>query len=249
MISFFRKLRQKLLEENRVTRYLIYALGEILLVVIGILIALWVNNQNELAQKAEREQVILTSLKEEFQENLNELDRDLQNLNATSSALETLLDWTNEPPEDLTEEQFENLLSKSFSSPDWTPSTFILEELKNSGGLSQLSDPELRAILFEWQRIYEDLSEVERDYNRYSNQYIDFLSMNGSVRNLDAINEAANSDVDLGLSPSTIASNSPSLLKSPEFENRVDNFYFLAARLQVQYERIRVQIQAIIDYS
>ncbi|WP_296705534.1 hypothetical protein [Algoriphagus sp.] len=36
MISFFRKIRQRLLAENRVTRYLIYALGEILLVVIGI---------------------------------------------------------------------------------------------------------------------------------------------------------------------------------------------------------------------
>ncbi|MFC3879819.1 DUF6090 family protein [Algoriphagus namhaensis] len=47
MISFFRHIRQKLLSQNRVTRYLIYALGEILLVVIGILIALQVNNWNE----------------------------------------------------------------------------------------------------------------------------------------------------------------------------------------------------------
>lgn len=47
MISFFRKIRQKLLSQNRVTRYLVYALGEILLVVIGILIALQVNNWNE----------------------------------------------------------------------------------------------------------------------------------------------------------------------------------------------------------
>ena len=47
MISLFRKVRQKLLQQNRVTRYLVYALGEILLVVIGILIALQVNNWNE----------------------------------------------------------------------------------------------------------------------------------------------------------------------------------------------------------
>jgi hypothetical protein len=43
MISFFKKIRQKLLSENKVTRYLIYALGEILLVTIGILIALQMN--------------------------------------------------------------------------------------------------------------------------------------------------------------------------------------------------------------
>ena len=43
MISLFRKIRQKLLAQNRVTRYLVYALGEILLVTIGILIALQMN--------------------------------------------------------------------------------------------------------------------------------------------------------------------------------------------------------------
>lgn len=47
MISFFRKFRQKLLSQNRVTRYLVYAIGEIFLVTIGILIALQVNNWNE----------------------------------------------------------------------------------------------------------------------------------------------------------------------------------------------------------
>lgn len=47
MIKFFRKTRQKLLSENRLSKYLIYALGEITLVVIGILIALQVNNWNE----------------------------------------------------------------------------------------------------------------------------------------------------------------------------------------------------------
>ncbi|SFO03859.1 hypothetical protein SAMN04488519_103190 [Algoriphagus ornithinivorans] len=60
MISFFRKIRQKLLQQNRLTRYLIYALGEILLVVIGILIALQLNIQKELAdEKKEIEQLLI----------------------------------------------------------------------------------------------------------------------------------------------------------------------------------------------
>ena len=47
MIKFFRKIRQKLLTENKLSKYLIYAIGEIILVVIGILIALSINNWNE----------------------------------------------------------------------------------------------------------------------------------------------------------------------------------------------------------
>ena len=47
MIKFFRRIRQKLLSENKFSKYLIYAIGEIILVVIGILIALQINNWNE----------------------------------------------------------------------------------------------------------------------------------------------------------------------------------------------------------
>ncbi|MCB0645472.1 MAG: hypothetical protein KDC49_02345 [Saprospiraceae bacterium] len=47
MIKFFRKIRQKLVAENRLSKYLLYAIGEIVLVVIGILIALQINNWNE----------------------------------------------------------------------------------------------------------------------------------------------------------------------------------------------------------
>jgi len=47
MIKFFRKIRHKLLTENKFSKYLLYAIGEIILVVIGILIALQVNNFNE----------------------------------------------------------------------------------------------------------------------------------------------------------------------------------------------------------
>ncbi|MGB5203859.1 MAG: DUF6090 family protein, partial [Eudoraea sp.] len=47
MIKFFRRIRQSLLTENKIGQYLKYAIGEILLVVIGILIALQINNWNE----------------------------------------------------------------------------------------------------------------------------------------------------------------------------------------------------------
>ncbi len=66
MISFFRKIRQKLLQQNRVTRYLVYAIGEIFLVVIGILIALQVNNWNENRKQEIEKKKLTASLAEEI---------------------------------------------------------------------------------------------------------------------------------------------------------------------------------------
>lgn len=62
MILLFRKIRQKLLTQNRVTQYLAYALGEIFLVVIGILIALQINNANEARKARISEKAVLNNL-------------------------------------------------------------------------------------------------------------------------------------------------------------------------------------------
>ena len=66
MIKFFRKIRQKLLSENKFSKYLIYAVGEIVLVVIGILIALQINNWNEIRQIKKVEKEILYVLLEDL---------------------------------------------------------------------------------------------------------------------------------------------------------------------------------------
>ena len=74
MISFLRKIRQKLLSQNKISGYLLYALGEITLVVIGILIALQVNNWNLERNDQIAEQKALQDLKEEFEDQAKRLE-------------------------------------------------------------------------------------------------------------------------------------------------------------------------------
>jgi len=62
MIKFFRHIRYNLMEQNKTGKYFIYALGEIILVVIGILIALSINNWNANKKTAKEEIVILNNL-------------------------------------------------------------------------------------------------------------------------------------------------------------------------------------------
>jgi hypothetical protein len=71
MIGFFRKIRQHLLSENKVVRYGAYALGEIILVVIGILLALNINNWNEAKKDRIIERYYLLNLREDLQADID----------------------------------------------------------------------------------------------------------------------------------------------------------------------------------
>ena len=99
MIKFFRKIRYNLMSENKTGKYFKYAIGEIILVVIGILIALSINswNQNRLDQLDKKE--ILSKLQIEFQANKNILqDYKIKNERSMNSniALMSLIGETKE---------------------------------------------------------------------------------------------------------------------------------------------------------
>ena len=74
MIKFFRRIRQRLLAENKISKYLLYAIGEIVLVVIGILIALQINNWND-EQKRELVTIgLMTQVRKELLQNIKRTD-------------------------------------------------------------------------------------------------------------------------------------------------------------------------------
>ena len=74
MIKFFRKIRQNLLMENKTGKYFKYAIGEIILVVIGILIALGINNWNENRKNLNEEKITLTKIHEDLATDLSQFD-------------------------------------------------------------------------------------------------------------------------------------------------------------------------------
>ena len=70
MLKFFRRIRRKLLNEDNLKKYLVYAFGEIFLVVIGILIALQVNNWNEKRKNQQEVEILINLLEKELSENI-----------------------------------------------------------------------------------------------------------------------------------------------------------------------------------
>ena len=82
MIKFFRKIRQRLLTENKFSKYLMYAFGEIVLVVIGILIALQLNNAKEISKLNETRHNYYSQI-------LVDLDKEIVNITNRISFLES----------------------------------------------------------------------------------------------------------------------------------------------------------------
>ncbi len=78
MLTFLRNIRRSLIEKGALHKYLLYAIGEIALVVIGILIALQINNWNEYRKDRVKEKEILANLAENFELNIATLETDIE---------------------------------------------------------------------------------------------------------------------------------------------------------------------------
>ena len=100
MIKFFRNIRQNLVMENKNGMYFKYAVGEIVLVVIGILIALQINNWNENVKKLKQEKIYYCKIKEDLESDKINIKRSLKSLNERISsakrALNNLYDGVND---------------------------------------------------------------------------------------------------------------------------------------------------------
>ncbi|WP_179345516.1 DUF6090 family protein [Winogradskyella ursingii] len=143
MIKFFRHIRQRLVKESRTSKYLLYAIGEIVLVVIGILIALQINNWNEERKDNAFEKEILSQIRAN-------LIQDRENLNDIKTWHQRAFDASQKLVDD-------SLRNKNFDSvPYWLGEvvhfsrfqslTNSYEALK-SAGLQTVKDKELRKNL------------------------------------------------------------------------------------------------------
>ena len=148
MIKFFRKIRQKLLSENlpgrqagKFSKYIIYAIGEILLVVIGILIAFQVNNWNENRKKNNVELQILETIKIDLERTLLDIQNDyelhLRYQNGGNKFQRFLLG------EDFPEDSIVHFFNLLSGDQHFFPNSSGYETLKSSG-MNTISNDSLR---------------------------------------------------------------------------------------------------------
>ena len=150
MLKFFRRIRQNLLMENKFIRYLLYAIGEISLVMIGILLALQVNNWNNLRIESSKEQMFLKNLQTDFKNNLIEYNIvNNRGIEAYHASVELLNIIKNDSPIEPTKiESLLYLIINKIQSLDLVSGT--IDEIINTGSLNIIKDAELRKRLSNW---------------------------------------------------------------------------------------------------
>ena len=142
---------------GRFGKYLIYAIGEIILVVIGILIALQINNKKEELNNRITEQSILNNLKEDFNKNQKEIEvlifannKYHRNLNAFIKIADTLS-------------------IVAIAAPTYIPTTSTIDVIISTGKIDLIKNEELKTLISRFKREVSDLSEDEKDVRVLAN--------------------------------------------------------------------------------
>ena len=142
MLSFLRKRRRKIIEDSKMKKVLIYALGEILLVVIGILIAVQINNWNTIRKLEKSETLTLNRLFEDLKSDhrrYNFLDSALQHHAQLCDSVISLIESQN-----TIKDRIDLISIDAIEVFLLEPNTTTYDEMKNTGRLYSLSDKNLR---------------------------------------------------------------------------------------------------------
>ncbi|MBT8185458.1 MAG: hypothetical protein KJN76_11510 [Eudoraea sp.] len=169
MLNFFRKIRKQLAADNKPFKYMRYAIGEIVLVVAGILIALQINNWNEERKDRNEEQQLLIQLREEYTSNLEQLDQKVSMRNRNLINSFKMLDYIDNP-DNVVADSIIYYLSACWATPTFDP---IENDLINSGKLELIQDPNLKRLLTSWKTDVQQLNEVEQDWWEYVSGRVD----------------------------------------------------------------------------
>jgi len=158
MIKFFRIIRQNLLAQNKFSTYLLYAMGEIILVVIGILIALQINNWNENKKLLKEEEKLLQALEREIGSNLITLEQTIRyNDTVFSQSSMFLMKGPKNPDFEYEIEDLITILGYNANSID----TSIINEILGTSSRSLISDDTILEQIRALKKMYEKADKTQ----------------------------------------------------------------------------------------
>ncbi len=250
MIKFFRHIRKSLLMENnkskpasRTGKYFKYAIGEILLVVMGILIALQVNNWNVDRVQRISEVKYLNNIKLDLQKDLASLSYQIDFRRDKVKRLEKLINQINglavDDIDELAKNVFFTLMEERF-----TPNNSTYTELASSGNLSLISNDSIKKLLLELEELYKT-NNFGIDHELF--EYREYISKPMfKFTNTDQLFPVYSGDKTASEQNISIE-NFQGLFQSPEYKNGLVISNLMSMDFIPLYKNIQSKSQKIID--
>ena len=170
MLPFFRKIRYRLAEDNQFLKYSRYAIGEIVLVVIGILIALYINNWNEERIQSKELDDLMKSISSAIRSDVKYLHLIRTGRENIGKRADSIFDhYLDRKVTSLSFEDYAYIANSFFdlkSSIYYQPNTSSFEALKNSIYISKLQGTDIELLLHAYYASAERLVNVETEYNQ-----------------------------------------------------------------------------------
>ena len=174
MIKFFRKIRQNLLMENKTGKYFKYAIGEIVLVVIGILIALQINNWNQVRIEQNKEQTYLTNIKRDLQNQLKSIDLQLEHEEQYLDNTQPFLDSYYKHKRIILDSTFNQNLTITTERKTFVRTDPTYTDLISSGNIDIIKNTTFKNKLIEYYQNLERVEKINQNNNIHLNDQIYF---------------------------------------------------------------------------
>jgi hypothetical protein len=235
------------LVKGSISKYFFYALGEIILVVLGILIALYINDIKDIADSQEKQNNHLGLIKEELENNLIILEDEEKTLAKVITNIRELINLTDADDKN-------NIQEDELSGMLFLPVTRAIEvdyenaaynEFIASNSIKDIKNDSLRGFLRSWSRRLETFKFQENVVLESLNKTNNFIEVNGSLKTI--FDNTGLSEKYFEVQNSTITNSNKNILESKQFQNILIQYLGVAIQLyKKDYPTFKRDIGSII---
>ncbi|WP_235295802.1 DUF6090 family protein [Portibacter marinus] len=230
MLKILKNIRRKAIGSSSFRKYTIYALGEIILVVIGILIALQVNTWNNASEEKKKENTYLRNIERDLQDQINTIDRQIKYEESISDQATPIIEKYKRDGSFLVDSVFTDAIGYISGRKTFIKNDPTYTELLSSGNIDIISDNMLKDEIIKY---YQELTRLELIFNKNNNLFVDqiFLPEAISLTELQigsefTLNKSNNPEPDMmviDLNEERLKNISTELLKVPQNELKMIN--------------------------
>ncbi len=225
------------MEKNKTGKYFKYAIGEIVLVVIGILIALQVNNWNENRKLETKSINLVERLKKELSRDIDNIKYRIEFAENINNSVTTLMNMFGETITEDKNTEIDSLLSWTTLDYDLTFNLNALFEARDNGEISLIESDTLRTNLYELITLAEYTKGREKNLNNDKNSsLVPFLYKNVNRRNMK-FRFKKNHEEKIGMSRLEKA-NYDKLFQNREFENMLNERFIYSIERITTYKYV-----------